>query len=42
MRAPKGQKVAVDVPKSLDALRASMETEDVAAVRKVLFEVITF
>ena len=42
MRAPKGQKVAVDVPKSLDALRASMETEDVAAIRKVLFEVITF
>ncbi len=42
MRAPKGQKVAVDVPKSLDALRASMETEDVAAVRKVLFEVISF
>ncbi len=42
MRAPKGQKVAVNVPKSLDALRASMETEDVAAVRKVLFEVITF
>lgn len=42
MRAPKGQKVAVDVPKSLDALRASMETEDVGAIRKVLFEVITF
>lgn len=42
MRAPKGQKVAVDVPKSLDALRAAMETEDEVAVRKVLFEVITF
>lgn len=42
MRAPKGQKIAVDVPKSLSALKASMETEDMAAVREVLFEVITF
>lgn len=41
MRAPKGQKVAVDVPKSLDTLRAAMETEDANAARKVLFDVIT-
>ncbi|WP_435656745.1 polysaccharide biosynthesis protein [Brucella pituitosa] len=40
MRAPKVQKVAVDVPKSLDTLRVAMETEDVNAVRTVLFDVI--
>ncbi len=40
MRAPQGNKAAVDVPASLTALRAAMESGDVAAVRKVLFDVI--
>ena len=40
MRAPKGSKAAVDVPASLAALRAAMESGDVDAVRKVLFDVI--
>ena len=40
MRAPKGNKAAVDVPASLAALRIAMESGDVDAVRKVLFDVI--
>ncbi|MFD1198848.1 polysaccharide biosynthesis protein [Brucella gallinifaecis] len=42
MRAPKGRKVAVNVPESLDALRAALETEDVDTIRKILFSVIAF
>ncbi|MBV2143019.1 polysaccharide biosynthesis protein [Falsochrobactrum sp. TDYN1] len=40
MRAPKGKKADVDVPASLDALRAAMESGDIDAIRKVLFGVI--
>ncbi|WHS32581.1 nucleoside-diphosphate sugar epimerase/dehydratase [Brucella sp. NM4] len=40
MRAPKGNKAAVDVPESLQRLQAAMESGDVDAVRKILFSVI--
>jgi len=40
LRAPKGQKAAVDVPQSLAILRAAMDAGDVDAVRNVLFDVI--
>jgi FlaA1/EpsC-like NDP-sugar epimerase len=40
MRAPQGNKAAVDVPASLTALRVAMESGDIDAVRKVLFDVI--
>jgi len=40
LRAPKGQKVAVDVPQSLALLRGAMEAGDVDTVRNVLFDVI--
>ncbi|GAA5540230.1 polysaccharide biosynthesis protein [Ochrobactrum soli] len=40
MRAPKGNKAAVDVPESLQRLQAAMESGDVATVRKILFSVI--
>ncbi|MCL7999023.1 polysaccharide biosynthesis protein [Brucella sp. 21LCYQ03] len=42
MRAPKGKKADVDVTASLNSLRAAMATDDVNAVRKVLFDVIAF
>ena len=42
MRAPKGKKADVDVMQSLNELRAAMDTNDVTAIRKVLFEVIAF
>jgi FlaA1/EpsC-like NDP-sugar epimerase len=41
MRAPKGNKAAVNVPESLQRLQATMESGDVEAVRKILFSVIT-
>ncbi|MBC2884652.1 polysaccharide biosynthesis protein [Ochrobactrum sp. CM-21-5] len=41
MRAPKGNKAAINVPESLASLRAAMESGDVEAVRRVLFSVIT-
>lgn len=41
MRAPRGKKAEVDVPASLTALRIAMESGDLDAVRKVLFDVIT-
>lgn len=40
MRAPKGNKAAVNVPESLQRLQAAMESGDVDAVRKILFSVI--
>lgn len=40
MRAPKGNKAAVNVPESLQRLQDAMESGDVEAVRKVLFSVI--
>jgi len=40
MRAPKGNKAAVNVPESLQRLQKAMESGDVEAVRKVLFSVI--
>ncbi|SPL64769.1 polysaccharide biosynthesis protein [Ochrobactrum soli] len=40
MRAPKGNKAAIDVPESLQRLQAAMERGDVDAVRKILFSVI--
>jgi FlaA1/EpsC-like NDP-sugar epimerase len=40
MRAPKGNKAAVDVPESLQRLQVAMESGDVDAVRKILFSVI--
>lgn len=40
MRAPKGNKAAVNVPESLQRLQEAMESGDVEAVRKVLFSVI--
>ncbi|URQ74235.1 MAG: polysaccharide biosynthesis protein [Candidatus Ochrobactrum gambitense] len=40
MRAPKGNKAAVDVPESLQRLQAAMQSGDVDAVRKILFSVI--
>ncbi|MBA8841935.1 nucleoside-diphosphate sugar epimerase/dehydratase [Ochrobactrum sp. RH2CCR150] len=40
MRAPKGNKAAVNVPESLQRLHAAMESGDVDAVRKILFSVI--
>ncbi|PWL18596.1 polysaccharide biosynthesis protein [Falsochrobactrum shanghaiense] len=42
MRAPKGKKTDVDVPASLEALQAAIESGDVETVRKVLFSVIAF
>lgn len=42
MRAPKGKKTDVDVPASLEALQAAIESDDVETVRKVLFSVIAF
>ena len=40
MRAPKGNKAAINVPESLQRLEKAMESGDVDAVRKVLFSVI--
>lgn len=40
MRAPKGNKAAVNVPESLQRLQEAMESGDVDAVRKILFSVI--
>lgn len=40
MRAPKGNKAAVNVPESLQRLQEAMESGDVETVRKVLFSVI--
>lgn len=40
MRAPKGNKAAVNVPESLQRLQDAMESGDVETVRKVLFSVI--
>lgn len=40
MRAPKGNKAAVDVPESLQRLQAATESGDVDTVRKILFSVI--
>ncbi|NNU63092.1 polysaccharide biosynthesis protein [Ochrobactrum soli] len=40
MRAPKGNKAAINVPESLQRLQEAMESGDVEAVRKVLFSVI--
>lgn len=40
MRAPKGNKAAVNVPESLQRLQDAMESGDVEAVRTVLFSVI--
>ncbi len=41
MRAPKGIKTAVNVPASIEALRAALKAGDIEAVRKILFSVIT-
>ncbi|MBJ6132079.1 polysaccharide biosynthesis protein [Ochrobactrum sp. Q0168] len=40
MRAPKGNKAAINVPESLQRLEKAMESGDLDAVRKVLFSVI--